>query len=566
LTRDLDVDGLAKELGLDREGIDRRRKLFGLGIDDERRLAKIKPLVQACAPEMADSFFQHLSSFSKSPELAKDSELLKRAKALKEKHLVAAVQGDYGPAYVRERLELALLYDSAHVEVAPLNGAFRQLIDRLGERILEKSPDSAESKKAFTSLAKVLSFDLSFISEVLIYLRESTIRRLGQEASQYARSLIEASLDPLVTISADGKITDVNEATIAATGLPRERLIGTDFSSYFTEPAKAQEGYRQVFSRGLVRDYPLTIRHNSGRLTDVLYNATVYKDAAGNVVGAFAAARDVTAQKQASQYARSLIEASLDPLVTISPEGKITDVNEGSVKATGVPREKLIGTDCSSYFTEPAKAQEGYQQVFNKGFVTDYPLTIRHTSGRLLDVLYNASVYKDAAGNVLGVFAAARDVTAQKQASQYARSLIEASLDPLVTISPEGKITDVNDGSVKATGVPREKLIGTDFSNYFTEPEKAREGYQQVFNKGFVTDYPLTIRHTSGGVTSVLYNATVYKDAAGKVLGVFAAARDVTKQKEAEAEIAEQRKRELARLAELERFNRLTVGRELKMI
>ncbi len=231
-----------------------------------------------------------------------------------------------------------------------------------------------------------------------------------------------------------------------------------------------------------------------------------------------------------------------------------------------MPREKLIGTDFSSYFSEPAKAKEGYLQVFSKGLVRDYPLTIRHSSGRLTDVLYNAAVYRDAAGNVLGVFAAARDVTSQKQASQYARSLIEASLDPLVTISPEGKILDVNDGSVKVTGVPREKLIGTDFSNYFAEPDKAREGYQQVFAKGFVTDYPLTIRHASGRVTHVLYNATVYKDAGGNVLGVFAAARDVTKQKEAEAEVADQRKRELARLAELERFQRLTVGRELKMI
>jgi PAS domain S-box-containing protein len=46
-----------------------------------------------------------------------------------------------------------------------------------------------------------------------------------------------------------------------------------------------------------------------------------------------------TKQKQSSQYARSLIEASLDPLVTISAEGKITDVNEASVKVTGIPRE-----------------------------------------------------------------------------------------------------------------------------------------------------------------------------------------------------------------------------------
>ncbi|EDY17902.1 putative PAS/PAC sensor protein [Chthoniobacter flavus Ellin428] len=304
----------------------------------------------------------------------------------------------------------------------------------------------------------------------------------------YARSLIEASLDPLVTISPEGKITDVNEASVQVTGVAREKLVGTDFSDYFTEPDKAREGYQQVFSQGFVRDYPLAIRHTSGRITDVLYNASVYKDDKGNVLGVFAAARDVTAQKQASRYARSLIEASLDPLVTISPEGKITDVNETSVEATGVPREKLVGTDFSDYFTEPDKAREGYQQVFSQGFVRDYPLAIRHTSGRITDVLYNASVYKDDKGNVLGVFAAARDVTERKQAeakqrasSAYARSLIEASVDPLVTISPDGKITDVNRATELATGIPRQRLTGTDFSDYFTEPEKAREGYQQVF-------------------------------------------------------------------------------------
>ncbi|MBI3886945.1 MAG: PAS domain S-box protein [Opitutae bacterium] len=357
-------------------------------------------------------------------------------------------------------------------------------------------------------------------------------------AAAYARSLIEASVDPLVTIDAGGKITDVNRATELVTGIPRQRLIGTDFSNYFTEPGRAREGYQQVFSQGYVKDYPLAIRHASGRVTDVLYNASVYKDERGVVLGVFAAARDVTDRKMAeelqrasSAYARSLIETSLDPLVTISSDGKITDVNDASVEATGVPREQLVGTDFSDYFTEPERARDGYRQVFSKGFVRDYPLAIRHTSGRVTDVVYNASVFKDDKGLVLGAFAAARDITALKQASQYARSLIEASLDPLVTISVDGKITDVNQASAEATGLPRDKLIGTDFSDYFTEPQKAREGYQQVFSRGFVRDYPLAIRHASGRITDVLYNASVYKDEKGKVLGVFAAARDVTDRK-----------------------------------
>jgi PAS domain S-box-containing protein len=385
-----------------------------------------------------------------------------------------------------------------------------------------------------------------------------------RQAFEAARSMIESSLDSLVTISPEGMITDVNGATVKVTGVPREKLIGTAFSDYFTEPEKANEIYQRVFAEGMTVDYPLTMRHRDGRLTDVLYNASVQRDASGEVLGVFAAARDVTEQRQA-QYARSLIEAGLDPLVTISAEGKITDVNEATVKVTGIPREELIETDFSDYFTEPDKANEGYQRAFAEGSVTDYPLTMRHRGGALTDVLYNASVYRDAAGSVLGVFAAARDVTEQKRAGLYARSLLEAALDPLVTISAEGKITDVNEATVKVTGVPREELIGTDFSDYFTEPDKANEGYQRAFAEGSVTDYPLTMRNRGGALTDVLYNASVYRDAAGSVLGVFAAARDVTEQKQAQAAIAQQAK-ELDRLAELERFQRLTVGRELKMI
>jgi PAS domain S-box-containing protein len=359
-----------------------------------------------------------------------------------------------------------------------------------------------------------------------------------KQNSQYARSLIEASVDPLVTISPDGKITDVNEASIQATGAPREELIGAIFSDYFTEPGKAEEGYKKVLKEGVVRDYPLTIKHKDGKLMDVLYNASVYKDVEGNVLGVFAAARDITEQKETSQYARSLIEASLDPLVTISPDGKITDVNEATIKATGVEREELIGTNFSEYFTEPQKAEEGYKQVLKEGSVQDYALTIKSrssssSSSSLMDVVYNASVYRDVRGKVIGIFAAARDVTKTKQASQYSRSLIEASVDPLVTISPNGKITDVNEATIQATGVGREELIGTNFSEYFTQPSQAEQGYQEVLKKGSVKDYPLTIRHKNGTQMEVSYNASVYKDTLGKVIGVFAAARDITATKRA---------------------------------
>ncbi|MHB8606443.1 MAG: PAS domain S-box protein, partial [Thermoplasmatota archaeon] len=155
---------------------------------------------------------------------------------------------------------------------------------------------------------------------------------------------------------------------------------------------------------------------------------------------------------------------------------------------------------------------------------------------------------------------------AQKQASQYARSVFEAAQDPLITISTDGKITDMNEATARVTGIERERLIATDFAEYFTQPDKAREAYKRAFSEGSITDYPLALRHTSGRITDVLYNANVYKDTGGNVLGVSASARDITAQKQAEAALGEQRAREMMRLAELEKFQKLTVGRELKMI
>ena len=392
-----------------------------------------------------------------------------------------------------------------------------------------------------------------------------------QEAVDFITNILESSTEySVIAKDLEGRILLWNEGARRLYGYEPDEVVGKANSSMLHVTADVQSGKpRQIMEAALNQgkwEGTINRRRKNGEQFTARLVMTPRLDAVGTPVGFLLMSKDITNEIRMAQYARSLIEASLDPLVTISPDGKITDVNEATIKVTGVLREELVGTDFSNYFTEPDKAREGYRQVFAKGSVTDYPLTIRHVDGRLLDVLYNASVYRDENNNVLGVFAAARDVTAQKQASQYARSLIEASLDPLVTISPDGKITDVNEATAKVTGVPREKLIGTDFSNYFTEPEKAREGYRQVFAKGSVTDYPLNIRHVDGRLTDVLYNASVYRDAQGKVLGVFAAARDVTAQKSAEAQVAEQRAKELERLAELERFQKLTVGRELRMI
>jgi PAS domain S-box-containing protein len=250
--------------------------------------------------------------------------------------------------------------------------------------------------------------------------------------------------------------------------------------------------------------------------------------------------------------------------------------NKGASRNYGYAAQQVIGKDSNILHT-PQDVESGAVNrlrttAYKDGLAEGTFERVRKDGSR-----FTASVVvtrrDDTLGHPVGFLLMSHDISEKELAEEklrstamYSRSLIEASLDALVTISPEGKITDVNEATIRVTGVEREHLVGTDFPDYFTEPDRVREGYRQVFAQGFVTDYPLTIRHTGGGLTNVLYNASVYNDEAGNVLGAFATARDVTAQKRAESEVAKQRAQELERLAELERFQRLTVGRELRMI
>lgn len=255
----------------------------------------------------------------------------------------------------------------------------------------------------------------------ILALNDITTRKRAETELVRLASFPERNPNPVFELGYSGGIAYINPKTrelfpdIAVSGLAHPILAGLehliqkfkegDLEKHIIQEVKAGNAY-----------YHQTIVNipESGRIRLYNLDITERKQAEEALLAA-------SLQKQASQYARTLIEVSIDPLVTISPEGKITDVNEATIKATGMPREELVGTNFSSYFTEPEKAEQAYRHVFAWGFVTDYPLTIRHRDGHLMDVFYNASLYKDTYGSILGAFAAARDVTALKRAESELR-------------------------------------------------------------------------------------------------------------------------------------------------
>jgi PAS domain S-box-containing protein len=307
------------------------------------------------------------------------------------------------------------------------------------------------------------------------------------------------------------------------------------------------------------------------------------------------AAATAESETSAARY-RLIADNASDMIVTIDPEFAHRYISPGCRELLGYEPEELIAeTPLSLVHPEDVERVTTCVRGMLAGRDRDMLIyRLRHRDGRWVWAEVSLRLVRDTdTGAPSEICLALRDVTqrlaaetalrdrdrelersngdlrelkALSSASQHARGLLEASLDPMVTISAVGAITDVNEATVQVTGISRENLIGSDFSNHFTEPARARAGYQRVFAEGSVRDYPLTIPHEDGTVTEVLYNASVYKDADGVVLGVFAAARDVTAQVRAEAEIAEQRVGERDRVEELERLQGLTIARELEMI
>lgn len=183
----------------------------------------------------------------------------------------------------------------------------------------------------------------------------------------------------------------MNEALVNITGMTREELTHSDFFDYFTEKQKAREVYQEVFEKGSVADSPLTLRHKDGKLTDVLFNGSVYKDGSGNVLGVVIVARDVTDQKR---IATELVEARVfaELATEIAEEAKINAESATIIAENAVKAKQQFLSNMSHEIRTPMNAIIGFTKVVLKTDLTtkqkEYLNAIK-MSGDALIVLIN---------------------------------------------------------------------------------------------------------------------------------------------------------------------------------
>jgi len=386
-------------------------------------------------------------------------------------------------------------------------------------------------------------------------------RLLSQENVDRLASIVECSNDAIIGKTTEGVITSWNPGAEAIYGYSAEEIIGKSISIVI--PPDRQEEFATILEKirqgQRISHYDTERLRKGGQIVFVSLSVSPLKNKAGRLVGVSTIARDVTERKRAEaalQESEAKFRALSDLVPQFvwmcTPDGLNVYFNQRWVEYTGLSLEESYGRGWNTPFhpNDKQTAWDAWNRAVNTGDAYRVESRLRARDGSYRWFLIRGVPLREVTGNITKWFGTCTDIDdlkraeeALRRASLYTRSLIEASLDPLVTISRDGKITDVNQATEFVTGISRDRLIGSDFSDYFTDPESARLGYKEVFAQGKVQDYPLAIRHANGRVTDVLYNASVFKNEAGEIEGVFAAARDVTRRKQIEDELRLSRER-----------------------
>ncbi len=428
------------------------------------------------------------------------------------------------------------------------------------EKIRKRVKTSTGNYKWIETMGSPIFDDLNQINGAVISCRDIddqiNIEEELKSALNYSRNLIEVSLDPMVTISENGEIMDVNSATEDSTGLSREDLIGTDFTQYFTDPEKAMKGYQKTLFYGSLKDYSLTMRHISGRTMDVSFNASVYRNRAGEVEGIFAAARNITKLKKANnalklseRHFRSLIENALDVIMVLNHQGDITYASPSVEKVFGYKVHEFLGFNIFDFIhnnDSPRLNNALTDDIRSSGSNVDFEVRCQHENGQWLNCQMVAqNLIKDPA--VRGIVLNIRDITPRKQAER-ARNDLEEMYSTLITASPdgfiatdlEGKITYVSEKAAFMMGWgDGQKLVSETIFDILIPEEKDLfcKNMELVMKNGALRNIEHKASKKYGETFIAEMNMALTQDSDGNSKGLIVTIRDVTYRKKMEKKI-----------------------------
>ena len=369
-------------------------------------------------------------------------------------------------------------------------------------------------------------------------------------------AIVESSDDAITTVSLDQRISYWNRGAERMFGFTAAEALGQPFTLHIPPERHphAQEITSQILAHpGQVIHFEGPNLRKDGTRLEVSTVVFAVRDGEGKVIAISAIQRDITQTKRADREnvaLAAIVNASHDAIMTVSPEARIMTWNPAAEKDYGYTAEEAIGKGLELFVPPEELAQTiaTTRHVVQSGQPASWEQHARRRDGRRFISAVNIFPIYDAAGNVTGVAGIGRDITQLKQietelreARDYTRGLIESSIDAMVVVDRDLRISDGNEQLARLTEVPKKILIGSRFDSYFTDPALAAAAIEKALADGY--DYQLrpglACRQRQGN--SGFLQRFVLLSRPAQVSGIFGVARDVTEQRAIQRKLAEER-------------------------
>ena len=469
-----------------------------------------------------------------------------------------------------EVLEQSLSRFISPEETREFTAALREVVERGGIRNTRLNPRSASGEIIPTTLnASALRDSDGKVIGAIGILRD--MRELDK-ARAYAESLIKNAPDPVFVSDLEGKILQANDAVSQLLGFRQDEVLEQSLAR-FISPEETREftaALREVVERGVTRNAVLHPRTATGEIIPTSLNASALRDVDGRVIGAIGILRDMRELDKARAYAESLIKNAPDPVFVSDLEGKILQANDAVYTLLGFRTDEVVEQSLSR-FISPEEAREftaALREVVERGVTKNARLNPRSASGEVISTTLNASALRDGEGHAIGVIGILRDMRELDKARAYAESLIKNAPDPVFVSDLEGKILQANDAVYALLGFRTDEVVEQSLSR-FISPEETREftaALREVVERGVTRNARLNPRSASGEVIPTTLNASALRDPEGREIGAIGILHDMRAYERVVRDLEKSKAELQEKILDLEKFEEVVVGRELKMI
>ncbi|MGC9518014.1 MAG: PAS domain S-box protein [Methanomicrobiales archaeon] len=382
----------------------------------------------------------------------------------------------------------------------------------------------------------------------------------------YNRCLIENNLDSIFNIDFNGDIKDVNHATEIFTGYSRKKLLGTNFSKYFTDEKKALDVFQLTLEKEKIKNFSMEIKNRKGYSTPVLFNGSIIKDKFDEISGILVVARDISEQISSNEKIKqlaSIVESSNDAIISKSLDGTINSWNKGAERIFGYSKDEILGKDVN-ILKSPDMQQKTDRIIerLKKGKTIDNFETIRfRKDGTKIYVSITCSPIFDNSGEIIGTSTITRDISPRKKAEkrlkeyqknlekivkkrtkevEFQAHLLEQVSDAIIVYDDKNRIKYWNKGAEVLYNIKSENAIGKNrdyiYSNEWFSLEDEKSAHLHLKKRGYWQGENIHIK-SDGDQIYVESAINKIKMDKGKKYGYVAVIRDVTVRKEIEDEL-----------------------------